>query len=50
MDTAGTLESLLIELPFHGKGKQLSKVLPSITEADVAVAQRLHGAGILLVT
>ena len=49
MDAADTLECLLTELPIDGEGKQLSEVLPSIAKADVAVAQRLHGAGILLV-
>lgn len=50
LDAADTLECLLTELPFTGDGEQLSKVLPSITKADVAVAQRLHRAGLLLVT
>ena len=49
-DAADTLECLLTELPFTGEGKQLSKVIPGITKADVVVAQRLHGAGVLLVT
>ena len=50
MDAADTLESLLTELPCDGQGTQLSKVLSSITKTDVAVARRLYGAGILLVT
>ena len=49
MDAADTLECLLTELQYTGAGRQLCKVLPSITKADVAVAQRLHEAGILLV-
>ena len=48
-DAADTLECLLKELPAAGEGVLLSEVLPGITKGGVAVAQRLHQAGILVV-